>query len=448
VPASGSNLGVRIWTVRPERADACRHPCHDDYVPFRCSRASADLASALGPKGTTVVEHETAEADPTWMHVVDRLRRENEGLRAAMRSRAVIEQAKGVLMARSGSDPETAFRHLVDHSQRMNLKLTQVAAAVVARTMGTPPVATGPSLSEGELLEAATGDIATRFLTAAAIVSAPDLDELLRTVIQHTKQFGVVAGSLALAEPDGALRLAGVHGAEVRAVSAWRRMPPGTDLPMVATAASRTPSWFEDADERERRFPGSVRYPGHRDAGAVLPLLVDRQLVGVLSLDWHGTYRFDEEARSHLTEVAALCSAPIADLLRRYDEPLPGVEFEPGYAGWFRSFLDSVPAATVLLEPESDGDRLVDLHVLFIDHDARRKGSPLRVGTSLFESLPALVTGAFIERAETVLVTGEPQRLSEVSFAQGDEGRRTTLRDVSVFRVGTLLAVSWRHASS
>lgn len=394
-----------------------------------------------------MVAEEAREAESTWAHVVDRQRRENEGLRAAMRSRAVIEQAKGVLMARSGSDPETAFGHLVAHSQRMNLKLTQVAAAVVARTMSTPPAVAGPSLTEGELLDAATGDVATRFLTAAAIVSAPDLDELLRTVIQHTRRFGVVAGSLALAEPDGALRLSGVHGAQAQAVSAWRRIPPGTDLPMVATAADRRPSWFEDAAERERRFPGSARYPGHREACAVLPLMVDRQLVGVLSLDWDGPYSFGAAAREQLVAVAALCSAPIADLLRRYDAPLPGVEFEPGYADWFRNFLDSIPVAAVLLQPDIDDRRLVDLRVLFVDHDAGHGPSPLRVGTSLFESLPALVTGPFPAQAEAVLLTGEPQRRNELDLG-GPGGGPARLRDVSLFRVGTLLAVSWRHESS
>lgn len=243
-----------------------------------------------------------------------------------------------------------------------------------------PPAVHWPSLSQDQLLEAATRDDVTRFVTAAAIVSAPDLDELLRTVVQHTRQFGVVAGSLALAEPDGALRLAGFHGAETQAVSAWRRLPPGMDLPMVAVVAERTPMWFEDAAERVRQFPGSARYPGHRGACAVLPLSIDRQLVGVLSLDWEGAHRFDESAREQLRGVANLCSAPIADLLRRYDEPLAGVEFEPGYAGWFRTFLDSILAAGVLLDPELDGSRLVDLRVLYVDRDARSGGDAWRVG--------------------------------------------------------------------
>lgn len=54
-----------------------------------------------------------------------------EQLTEAMRSRAVIEQAKGVLMARGGLDADTAFRALTARSQRENRKLRDVAAAVV-----------------------------------------------------------------------------------------------------------------------------------------------------------------------------------------------------------------------------------------------------------------------------------------------------------------------------
>jgi len=51
----------------------------------------------------------------------------------AMRSRAVIEQAKGVLLARGATDPEDAFAMLVAASQRENRKLREIASEIVAR---------------------------------------------------------------------------------------------------------------------------------------------------------------------------------------------------------------------------------------------------------------------------------------------------------------------------
>ena len=56
-----------------------------------------------------------------------------EQLRTAMASRAVIEQAKGVIMATSGCGPDTAFERLVQQSQHENRKLREVAAEIVAR---------------------------------------------------------------------------------------------------------------------------------------------------------------------------------------------------------------------------------------------------------------------------------------------------------------------------
>jgi len=57
----------------------------------------------------------------------------------AMQSRAVIEQAKGVLMAQRRVDPDGAFDLLRDASQRYNRKLRDIAAGIVASTHDRRP---------------------------------------------------------------------------------------------------------------------------------------------------------------------------------------------------------------------------------------------------------------------------------------------------------------------
>lgn len=52
-------------------------------------------------------------------------------MRQALESRAVIEQAKGVLIGQQGGTPEEAFGKLVELSQRTNRKLREVAQALV-----------------------------------------------------------------------------------------------------------------------------------------------------------------------------------------------------------------------------------------------------------------------------------------------------------------------------
>ncbi len=54
-------------------------------------------------------------------------------LREAMESRAVIEQAKGVLIALHGIDADEAFQALRRESQRTNTKLREVAGQLVSR---------------------------------------------------------------------------------------------------------------------------------------------------------------------------------------------------------------------------------------------------------------------------------------------------------------------------
>lgn len=59
-------------------------------------------------------------------------------LQHAIESRAVIEQAKGILMAREGISSSRAFDILVRASQRENRKLREIAHDLVARTEQTP----------------------------------------------------------------------------------------------------------------------------------------------------------------------------------------------------------------------------------------------------------------------------------------------------------------------
>lgn len=56
---------------------------------------------------------------------------EYQSLQGAFGRRALIEQAKGILMARDTIAADTAFERLRDHSQRNGRKISVVAAAVI-----------------------------------------------------------------------------------------------------------------------------------------------------------------------------------------------------------------------------------------------------------------------------------------------------------------------------
>jgi ANTAR domain len=76
----------------------------------------------------------------------DVLRVENEHLRVALDSRAVIEQAKGALVLRYGIPPERAFAVLRRWSQDRNIKLRTIADALIAVSRGEGTAAFDPDL--------------------------------------------------------------------------------------------------------------------------------------------------------------------------------------------------------------------------------------------------------------------------------------------------------------
>jgi GAF domain-containing protein len=63
----------------------------------------------------------------------------SEQLRAALSTRAVIDQALGILMGHHGCDSVTAFAILRESSQRQNRKLHDVAADMVKAVAGNGP---------------------------------------------------------------------------------------------------------------------------------------------------------------------------------------------------------------------------------------------------------------------------------------------------------------------
>jgi AmiR/NasT family two-component response regulator len=64
---------------------------------------------------------------------IERLTALTGQLEEAMASRPVIDQAKGVIVAQTGYDPERAFRRLVAVSRHRHVKVRDVARAVVVR---------------------------------------------------------------------------------------------------------------------------------------------------------------------------------------------------------------------------------------------------------------------------------------------------------------------------
>ncbi|AZM50259.1 hypothetical protein DMB38_34770 [Streptomyces sp. WAC 06738] len=76
---------------------------------------------------------------PSWVrHRLAELSEENAQLKQAIRTRPVVDQARGVLMAVLDGDADDAWQVLRQTSQHANVPLRDVASWVVSSTGGTP----------------------------------------------------------------------------------------------------------------------------------------------------------------------------------------------------------------------------------------------------------------------------------------------------------------------
>ena len=87
----------------------------------------------IGPAQTFAAQVAVAVTNA---HLYNTVATTSRQMQEAMATRAVIEQAKGILMAQSKVDPDQAFNMLVRASQRENRKLREIAAAIVERAAG------------------------------------------------------------------------------------------------------------------------------------------------------------------------------------------------------------------------------------------------------------------------------------------------------------------------
>jgi len=115
-------------------------PLHDGRRTIGALNLFGEEVGAFHDDGGEVADEAVASvlaahATPALVAALDR-----EDLRAALESRDVIGQAKGMLIARARVDEDEAFDLLRRASQRMNTKLAEVARRVVAGDLSETPL--------------------------------------------------------------------------------------------------------------------------------------------------------------------------------------------------------------------------------------------------------------------------------------------------------------------
>jgi GAF domain-containing protein len=120
-----AGLGLRSCLILPLRTDLRPGGALALYgrAPEAFAGAGHDIALLFAAQGGVAVRNASAYRN---------CRQLVTNLHAALESRAVIEQAKGILVAEHGCDPEVAFKELSRMSQRTNRKVRDISTDLVA----------------------------------------------------------------------------------------------------------------------------------------------------------------------------------------------------------------------------------------------------------------------------------------------------------------------------
>ncbi len=295
------------------------------------------------------------------------LRDEIRGLRSAAKLRAVIEQAKGVLVERHNITLDEAFDKLRAMSQEHNVRLVEVAATVVGVTL-PEQAADAPALPD-DLLHGRMAVSPAASPTWSALAKKPDVRAGVLSAVAHSVAGQIVEGDEAAqlladllasqrvvavvlygAAEDDSLRLVGQSGVPADLISAWRSIPPSRDIPYVSSLVEDRVYFWGDRAARVAEFPGTAtttKATSPFDATALIPIREGESVVGVAGLIWSTSEVFDE---ARTTQITATVRRVAHLLLRNTNAADPERE-------WLTSLLALQLDPWLLLEmaPSTDG---------------------------------------------------------------------------------------------
>ncbi len=435
-----------------------------DTVAGRAAGASpAATGGAAATADGAAAAQAAGDGGLDWAARVQRLEAELGGLRRAMRGRALIEQAKGLLAGTLDCSPEVAYDHLSRLSQHENRRLVDVAARILGTALpddvDDPQPSTGAEaarqfdpapylITPDEVGDGGAPDAGVPALSApdrvrlqtvvTAVEAAPTMADLAdRLLAEGVESLAADAVVIYLAEPDGALRMASCAGLPAQVASDWQRIPSAVPTVLGEALRSGRPQWFGGDN------PRGYLLVGDGAARAGLPLHHAGRTFGVLEPIWREHREFSPADRAYLLALAAAVAGRIWRLSRLVADVLAA----PGH--WLQSALDVVAAPILLLSPYRDASgEVVDFT---IDFASTQAGHPYGqepdelVGCRLLDVRPTLHAAGVFEAYRQALLSGVPwQRAAQTETMLVGGATRTALISHSAVRLGDGLLASWQ----
>jgi serine phosphatase RsbU (regulator of sigma subunit)/PAS domain-containing protein len=395
--------------------------------------------------------------------VVARQRAEMDRLRDLAATSAVLERAKGAVMALTGCSAEAARELLLQRAKAEHRSLLEECWI----TLGTlvPPLGPdeAPELSGGapgpasgspglgapvegpaeDDLSPALGRLAKSFVH----VGTPQ--DLARCLLEHLPpEVGADAVMLYARLPAGGLELIGHAGIDDTLAAQWNQIPPLSGVAALDALQAREPRWLEEID-RDRERDLLIGDPPERwRSRAWLPVQLGDKADVCLGVLRERGGPFAPHVRKHLRSVARLCAGRLRAFGARPERAAGGA------ADAVQAVFDALPVAALLLTPlrAPSGeveDYRVDAATAQVGDVVGRTGDEL-LGRRLLECFPTMAGEPLWQGCRQTLVSGEPYEGEPFAHQEVVAGvAELSTYSVRVAKLGGGLAVTWtRHDSS
>ncbi|MCX4632994.1 SpoIIE family protein phosphatase [Streptomyces sp. NBC_01443] len=405
--------------------------------------------------------------------VVARLRSEIVGLEGIAATTAVVERAKGVLMAQAEVSAEAAYEMLLDSARKRGGTLLEECWITLGQVRSpplpgidsvAPPAGTtlvGPMKEQAAsafsreryLVGRRHGGAGLRPLLArlaeglATTQGGDDIAELLRTVLDGA--VGVDAVMIYSLTPAGSLELTGRAGIDEALAEQWRHIPPLSGVAALEAIAGCQALWLEDPAEDGRRYLLIGDPPERWLSRAWLPVPgigPPKAAIGFLRPE---PGPFAADTRALLRRAAQLCAGRLGA-----PERASGTDAADGGVTSVQRVLDALSGPAILLTPlRSEAGQVEDYRIDAAAPEsvdvAGRRGKEL-VGRRILETYPTVAGTPLWDGYLETLTTGTTYEGDPFTYEEVITGvPRRSVYSVRASRLEDHLVVSWiRHDTS
>ncbi|WP_020129042.1 SpoIIE family protein phosphatase [Streptomyces sp. 303MFCol5.2] len=387
--------------------------------------------------------------------VVARQRAELERLQDLAATAAVLERAKGAVMARLGCSPDAAQEELQQRAKARERTLLEECWISLGALSAQPHGAAEPTPADPSGVMTAQGSAPDEIDAAAlgrlsrALLRVDTPHDLARCLLDRLAvDVGAGAVMIFARRPGGGLELIGHAGIDRTPAEQWSRVPPVGGIAALDALTAGQARWLENLREDGERYRLIGDPPERWPSRAWLPVMTGESADVVLGILRHREGAFPPPVREHLLAVARLCAGPLRTFGTRPD-PAAGEA-----ADAVQTVLDRLPVAAVLLAPlrTASGaveDFRIDAATSVTSDAVGRSGREL-VGLRFLECWPEVARDPLWEGCLQVLADERPYESEPFARQQMVSGvSELAIYSARVRGSGDGLVVSWvRHHPS